>query len=303
MKRIDIVGHRKWWFSLSSLLVIIAFICIFMKGFNFGIDFTGGTILDLKFEQTVIVAQVREGLRKDNLENSVIQLSGDTFEESGKEVIIRTRSLTADEAQTIVSHISDSVGKTEINRIETVGAVIGSEVTKNTLLNVGLSFAVLVLYMSIRFEYRIAFSSILAILHDIIVVLGVFSFFQLEIDASFLAAILTVLGYSMNESVVIFDRIRESIRTHKRTDSFKILANDSIYQTIRRSFYTLSTVLFATGSLYFFGGETTKNFALVMLVGFISGAYSSICVATSLWVTWHEHASSRRNESLKSNKK
>lgn len=303
MKRIDIVGHRKWWFSLSSLLVIIAFICIFMKGFNFGIDFTGGTILDLKFEQTVTVAQVREGLRKDNLENSVIQLSGDTFEESGKEVIIRTRSLTADEAQTIVSHISDSVGKTEINRIETVGAVIGSEVTKNTLLNVGLSFAVLVLYMSIRFEYRIAFSSILAILHDIIVVLGVFSFFQLEIDASFLAAILTVLGYSMNESVVIFDRIRESIRTHKRTDSFKILANDSIYQTIRRSFYTLSTVLFATGSLYFFGGETTKNFALVMLVGFISGAYSSICVATSLWVTWHEHASSRRNESLKANKK
>ncbi|MBS6479970.1 MAG: protein translocase subunit SecF [Dialister sp.] len=303
MKRIDVVGHRKWWFSLSSLLVIIAFICIFMKGFNFGIDFTGGTILDLKFEQTVTVAQVREGLRKDNLENSVIQLSGDTFEESGKEVIIRTRSLTADEAQTIVSHISDSVGKTEINRIETVGAVIGSEVTKNTLLNVGLSFAVLVLYMSIRFEYRIAFSSILAILHDIIVVLGVFSFFQLEIDASFLAAILTVLGYSMNESVVIFDRIRESIRTHKRTDSFKILANDSIYQTIRRSFYTLSTVLFATGSLYFFGGETTKNFALVMLVGFISGAYSSICVATSLWVTWHEHASSRRNESLKSNKK
>ena len=303
MKRIDIVGHRKWWFSLSSLLVIIAFICIFMKGFNFGIDFTGGTILDLKFEQTVTVAQVREGLRKDNLENSVIQLSGDTFEESGKEVIIRTRSLTADEAQTIVSHISDSVGKTEINRIETVGAVIGSEVTKNTLLNVGLSFAVLVLYMSIRFEYRIAFSSILAILHDIIVVLGVFSFFQLEIDASFLAAILTVLGYSMNESVVIFDRIRESIRTHKRTDSFKILANDSIYQTIRRSFYTLSTVLFATGSLYFFGGETTKNFALVMLVGFISGAYSSICVATYLWVTWHEHGSSRRNESLKSNKK
>ena len=199
MKRIDIVGHRKWWFSLSSLLVIIAFICIFMKGFNFGIDFTGGTILDLKFEQTVTVAQVREGLRKDNLENSVVQLSGDTFEESGKEVIIRTRSLTADEAQTIVSHISDSVGKTEINRIETVGAVIGSEVTKNTLLNVGLSFAVLVLYMSIRFEYRIAFSSILAILHDIIVVLGVFSFFQLEIDASFLAAILTVLGYSMNE--------------------------------------------------------------------------------------------------------
>jgi len=271
LKNFDIVGHRKWWFCLSGLLVLIALICIIVKGFNFGIDFTGGTILDLKFAQPVTVAQVRTGLEPDGLQSSVIQLSGDTHEESGREVIIRTRSLSSEEAQTIASHISAKVGKAEINRVETVGAVIGSEVTRNTILNVGLSFT-------------------------IIVVLGVFALFHLEIDASFLAAILTVLGYSMNESVVIFDRIRENIHTHRRTDSFKVLANDSIRQTFRRSCYTLTTVLFCVASLYFFGGETTKNFALVMLVGFISGAYSSICVATSLWVTWHEHSRSRRNE-------
>ena len=153
----------------------------------------------------------------------------------------------------------------------------------------------MIIYMTIRFEHHIAFSAIVAIIHDILVVLGVFAFFRLEVDASFLAAILTVLGYSMNESVVIFDRIREAIRTHKRTDSFSTLANDSIHQTIRRSMYTLITTLFCVTSLYLFGGDTTRNFALVMLVGFISGAYSSVCIATSIWVTWHEQLRSARN--------
>jgi preprotein translocase subunit SecF len=303
LKHFDIVGHRKVWFCFSGLMVLIAVVCILFKGFNFGIDFTGGTILDLKFQQPVTVAQVRDGLRQDDLDNSVIQLSGDTQEEKGTNVIVRTKSLSSEEAQTVVNHISESAGKADVNRIETVGAVIGSEVTKNTAMNVILSFGILIIYMTIRFEYRIAFSAILAIVHDILMVLGVFAFFHLEIDSSFLAAVLTVLGYSMNESVVIFDRIRENIRTHKRTDSFKNLANDSIRQTIRRSIYTLSTVLFCVGSLYFFGGDTTKNFALVMLVGFISGAYSSICIATSLWVTWHEHAASRRNAGLHEVKK
>jgi len=144
----------------------------------------------------------------------------------------------------------------------------------------------LALYISYRFEMRVAVSALTAIFHDLIMVLGVFSFFQLEIDASFLAAILTVVGYSMNESVVIFDRIRENTHTHKRTDTFADLANASIYQSFHRSIYTLSTVLFACVSLYLFGGDTTKNFALCMIVGFVSGAYSSICVATSLWALW-----------------
>ncbi|WP_299145538.1 protein translocase subunit SecF [uncultured Dialister sp.] len=295
-KNFDFIGHKKIWFTLSGILVVLSIISIIMFRFNWGIDFTGGTILELGFSQPVTVEQVRDGLRQDGLQTSTIQLSGNISGESGDDVIIRTRNLSSEEAQTVVSHVNDKVGGAEVKRIETVGAVIGSEVTKSTLLNVLISFGAMILYMSIRFEHRIAISAIVAICHDILMVLGVFAFFHLEVDASFLAAILTVLGYSMNESVVIFDRIRENLHTHRRTDSFATLANDSIHQTIRRSLYTLTTTLFCVASLYFFGGDTTKNFALVMLIGFISGAYSSICVASSIWVTWHEHLHSQRNE-------
>lgn len=295
-KSFDFIGHKKIWFTFSGIMILLSIISIILFRFNWGIDFTGGTILELGFNKNVTVEEVRDGLREDGLQTSTIQLSGNISGESGDGVIIRTRNLSSEEAQTVVSHVNDKVGGAEVKRIETVGAVIGSEVTKSTLLNVLISFGAMILYMSIRFEHRIAISAIVAICHDILMVLGVFAFFHLEVDASFLAAILTVLGYSMNESVVIFDRIRENLHTHRRTDSFATLANDSIHQTIRRSLYTLTTTLFCVASLYFFGGDTTKNFALVMLIGFISGAYSSICVASSIWVTWHEHLHSERNE-------
>ena len=302
-KSFDFIGHKKIWFTFSGIMILLSIISIILFRFNWGIDFTGGTILELGFNKNVTVEEVRDGLREDGLQTSTIQLSGNISGESGDDVIIRTRNLSSEEAQTVVSHVNDKVGGAEVKRIETVGAVIGSEVTKSTLLNVLISFGAMILYMSIRFEHRIAISAIVAICHDILMVLGVFAFFHLEVDASFLAAILTVLGYSMNESVVIFDRIRENLHTHRRTDSFATLANDSIHQTIRRSLYTLTTTLFCVASLYFFGGDTTKNFALVMLIGFISGAYSSICVASSIWVTWHEHLHSERNEKRGTEKK
>ena len=284
--RFDVIKHHRWWFTLSSILVIASLVSIFVRGFNFGIDYTGGTIVEVMFDQPVQVAQVREDLKQFNLENAIIQLSGESNETSGKDVIIRTRNLDANESAAIVESLNKNVGHNEVKRVESVGAVIGSEVTEHALSNLAIAFVVLAAYISFRFEYRIAFSSLAAIFHDLIMVLGVFSFFQLEIDASFLAAILTVIGYSMNESVVIFDRIRENTHTHKRSDTFADLANASIAQSIHRSCYTLTTVLFACCSLYFFGGDTTKNFALCMIVGFVSGAYSSICVATSLWAIW-----------------
>ena len=293
MSNFNVIKHSKIWFTISGILVILSFIAIFMFKFNFGIDFTGGTILDLEFKQNVTVQQVREELRNNDLETSTIQLLGDGHEDSGKNVMIRTKNLSSEESQKVIENIKKGIGDVDVKRMETVGAVIGSEVTENTLLNVGFSFLAMIIYMTVRFEHKIAISSIIAICHDILMVLGAFAIFHLEVDASFLAAVLTVLGYSMNESVVIFDRIRENIHTHKRTDSFAKLANDSIHQTIHRSMYTLSTVLFATGALYFFGGDTTKNFALVMLIGFISGAYSSVCIATSLWVKWHERVANK----------
>lgn len=284
--KFDVIKHHRWWFTISAVLVIVSIISMFARGFNLGIDYTGGTIIELVFQQDVEVNQVRDVLKKYNLENSQIQLSGEAQESSGKDVIIRTKNLEAQESADVVDSMTKSLGTNTVKRVESVGAVIGSEVTRHALINLVVAFAALALYISYRFEYRVAASALAAIFHDLIIVLGVFSFFHLEIDASFLAAILTVVGYSMNESVVIFDRIRENTHTHKRTDTFADLANASIAQSIHRSMYTLSTVLFACVSLYVFGGDTTKNFALTMIIGFVSGAYSSICVATSLWAIW-----------------
>lgn len=299
--RFDVIKHHRWWFTLSSLLVIASLVSIFVRGFNFGIDYTGGTIVEVVFNQPVQVAQVREDLKQFNLENAIIQLSDESNETSGKDVIIRTRNLDANESAAVVESLNKNVGQNEVKRVESVGAVIGSEVTEHALINLAIAFLVLAAYISFRFEYRIAFSSLAAIFHDLIMVLGVFSFFQLEIDASFLAAILTVIGYSMNESVVIFDRIRENTHTHKRSDTFADLANASIAQSIHRSCYTLTTVLFACCSLYFFGGDTTKNFALCMIVGFVSGAYSSICVATSIWAIWKSSNKKDMRNAVKAN--
>ncbi|MFR6643305.1 MAG: protein translocase subunit SecF, partial [Megasphaera sp.] len=229
-----------------------------------------------------------------DLGNTVIQLTGVTDQDSSTDVMLRMRNLSSDETKAVSEKLSTSLGGAEVKRTESVGAVIGSEVTKNAVTSLAVAFIALAAYISFRFEYKIAISALISIVHDLIMVLGVFSFFHLEIDATFLAAILTVVGYSMNEAVVIFDRVRENTRTHRRTDTYEKLAHDSISQSIHRSIYTLSTVLFACGALHFFGGDSTKNFSLVMLIGFISGAYSSICVDTSIWVVWKNHTSNRR---------
>ena len=221
--KFSIVKHRKWWFTLSTLLVVASIVSIVMNGFNFGIDYTGGTILDLRFGKAVTVSEVRQVLDTSgmNLDNSVIQLTGVTEGDSSQDVMIRMRNLSSDETKALADKFSTQLGNSEVKRTESVGAVIGAEVTKNAVTSLAVAFIALAAYISFRFEYKIAVSAIVSILHDLIMVLGVFSFFRLEIDASFLAAILTVVGYSMNEAVVIFDRVRENIRTHRRTDTYE----------------------------------------------------------------------------------
>ena len=238
--KFSIVKHRKWWFTLSAVLVIASLLSIFTHGFNFGIDYTGGTILDMRFNRPVTVAEVRQVVDGTgmNLESSVIQLSGVTDQDASQDVMLRMRNLSSDESRSLADKLHTRLGGAEIKRTESVGAVIGAEVTKNAVMSLAVAFLALAAYISFRFEYKIAISAIVSILHDLIMVLGVFSFFRLEIDSSFLAAILTVVGYSMNEAVVIFDRVRENTRTHRRTDTYEQLAEDSISQSIHRSIYT-----------------------------------------------------------------
>ena len=286
MPKFDIAGHRKIWFLISLVLIIPGFICMGVRGFNFGIDFTGGTIMDLRFEQPVTLSDVRSSLAKYDLDGSTIQLSGaESGIESSENVMIRTVDLEENQRKEVMASLTQDVGSYTVLREEKVGATIGGELITNAVLALVISWALIILYVAYRFEWRFGVSAVLALIHDIIIVLAVFSFTQRQIDSSFIAALLTIVGYSINDTIVIFDRIRENLKLHfRRGGDIDELVNRSIYQTLTRSLYTVFTVLFTTFALYWFGGETTKDFAFALLVGFASGCYSSIFIASQLWI-------------------
>ena len=284
--RFDILKRSKLWFAISLLIIIPGIFCMFTKGFNFGIDFTGGTIIEMEFQQEVTLPQVRDVLREYNLDNATIQLSGDASNvEASKDVMIRTMDLEENDRKAVMASLKDEIGDYTVLREEKVGATIGGELITDALMATVISWILIILYVSYRFEWRFGVAAILTLIHDVLIVLSVFSFLQKQVDSSFVAAILTIIGYSINDTIVIFDRIRENQRLHfKRGGDLNELANRSIYQTLTRSMYTVFTVLFTTFALYFFGGDTTKDFSFALLIGFFSGSYSSIFVASPLWV-------------------
>lgn len=284
--RFDILKRSKLWFAISLLIIIPGIFCMFTRGFNFGIDFTGGTIIEMEFQQEVTLPQVRDVLREYNLDNATIQLSGDASNvEASKDVMIRTMDLEENERKAVMASLKDEIGDYTVLREEKVGATIGGELITDALMATVISWILIILYVSYRFEWRFGVAAILTLIHDVLIVLSVFSFLQKQVDSSFVAAILTIIGYSINDTIVIFDRIRENQRLHfKRGGDLNELANRSIYQTLTRSLYTVFTVLFTTFALYFFGGDTTKDFSFALLIGFFSGSYSSIFVASPLWV-------------------
>lgn len=286
MPKFDIAGHRKIWFLISLLLIIPGIFCIGVRGFNFGIDFTGGTIMDLRFEHPVTLAEIRTSLAKYDLDGSTIQLSGaESGVESSENVMIRTVDLEEHQRKEVMASLIQDVGAYTVLREEKVGATIGGELITNAVLALVVSWGLIILYVAYRFEWRFGVSAVLALVHDIIIVLAVFSLTQRQIDSSFIAALLTIVGYSINDTIVIFDRIRENLKLHfRRGGDVNELVNRSIYQTLTRSLYTVFTVLFTTFALYWFGGETTKDFAFALLVGFASGCYSSIFIASQLWI-------------------
>jgi len=295
MPKFDIAGHRKIWFLISLVLIIPGFICMGMRGFNFGIDFTGGTIIDMRFEQPVTLAEIRSSLAKYDLDGSTIQLSGaETGVESSENVMIRTVDLEETQRKEVMASLTQDVGPYTVLREEKVGATIGGGLITNAVLALVISWALIILYVAYRFEWRFGVAAVLALIHDIVIVLAVFSFTQRQIDSSFIAALLTIVGYSINDTIVIFDRIRENLKLHfRRGGDVNELVNRSIYQTLTRSLYTVFTVLFTTFALYWFGGETTKDFAFALLIGFASGCYSSIFIASPFWIVLRDRTERR----------
>lgn len=288
MPKFDIAGRAKVWFIVSLLIIIPGIFSMATRGLNFGIDFTGGTILDLKFEQPVEISKVRESLKPFGLDGATIQLSGESSDVSAStDVMIRTVDLEENQRKEVMAGIKSAVGNYEVMREEKVGATIGGELIFNAIMALVISWVLIILYIAYRFEFKFGFAAVLALVHDILIVLAIFSFTQKQVDSSFVAALLTIVGYSINDTIVIFDRIRENLKLHfRRGGNVGELVNRSIYQTLTRSLYTVFTCLFTTFALYFFGGETTKDFAFALIVGFTSGCYSSIFIAGPLWLTF-----------------
>lgn len=296
MARFDIIGKRKIWYAISSVLIIASLFFMVTRGFNMGIDFTGGTIMDLRFEKAVNINDVRAVLNEYDLSNSTIQLSGESSSSTESEnVMIRTVDLEEQERKEVMAALTDKLGSYQVLREEKVGATMGTELIMNAIYATIISWLLIIAYVSYRFEFKFGISAVLGLAHNVIIVLGAFALTQRQIDSSFVAALLTIIGYSINDTIVIFDRIRENLKLHFRKNGDIVeLVNTSIYQTMTRSIYTVSTVLFATFALYFFGGDTTKDFAFALLIGFFCGAYTSIFIASPLWVTFRRYSDKKR---------
>lgn len=280
----SIVKNYKIFFSITIIFLLIGFGSIVTRGFNLGIDFTGGSIVDLTFANPVNVAQVRDVLKEHDMGNSIIQLENSDGKTEANSVLIRTGVVEDTELRATMNDLQSKLGNYQIQRVEQVGATIGSELVQQAAMAIVLSWVLMIAYITFRFEFKFAIAAIIALIIDVLVVLSYFSLFQMEMDSSFVAALLTVVGYSVNGTIVIFDRIRENLKIHRRSESLGEMVDNSIWQCMTRTIYTVATSLFAIVSIFLFGGETIHNFSFAMLVGFASGAYTSIFLAGPMWM-------------------
>ena len=275
----NVVKKRYWWFAISLLVLIPGIISLFLQGLNLGIDFKGGTMLDVTFKRAVTQSAVSDTLKSLNLEGQVQLSNGDT------QALIRTSALGEDQRNELIADLEKVADfDKKLLKEDIVGAALGKELAQNAIYALLIACVLMIGYITIRFQFVYAISGIIALLDDVLVVLGIFSLFQWQIDSSFVAAVLTIFGYSINDTVIIFDRVRENEAQLKRGDSYEDMVDKSVWQTMNRSINTVVTVLIALFAVYILGGESTKVFALAMLIGVFSGAYSSIFNASQILV-------------------
>lgn len=272
----QLIERRKWFYIFSSILIIAGLVSMFMQGFNWSIDFTGGSLLRYKMDSSITADQVRNAVNEFKLVKEV------SVQKSGSEFYIRTNELDQEETAKMTSSLKGKFQNVSLESAESVGATIGSELTRNALIAIGIALVLMLIYITFRFEFAFGLAAVLALFHDVLIVLGLFSIFQWEVSSYFVAAILTIVGYSINDTIVIFDRVRENLRSRKK-EELNTLLNRSIMQTMNRSINTVLTVLMPLVTLLLFGGSTIKVFVIALLVGFIFGMYSSICVASPVY--------------------
>ena len=278
--QIDFMSWRKAALGISLLLIVVSVTSIVLKQLNWGLDFTGGSLVELHYPQEVQVGEVRESLTKAGFKGAQVVLFGST-----QDVLIKlpgsvSDTLGAEIIQVLRQETSDEI---LLRRVEYVGPQIGSELRDDGGLAMLLALGLMMLYIAFRFQSRFAGAAVLALIHDVIIVLGIFSLFELDFDLTVLAALLAVIGYSLNDTIVVSDRIRENLRSQRRSEIEEVI-NLSLNQMLSRTIITSLTTLLVLISLYLFGGELIKNFAFALILGVIVGTYSSIYIASNALV-------------------
>jgi preprotein translocase subunit SecF len=277
---LSLMSKSKRFGLLSLTVLVLALGLIIGKGFNYGIDFAGGTLIQVKYEGKAPIEKVREAIDSDDsYEGATV-----TFFGSDDEVVIRTKTsskaLGVDVGDQVRALLKDT-GNFEVRRVDMVGAKVGSELREKGLMAMLLAIVGILIYISFRFEWRFAVASVMALIHDVTIAMGMIVLFNVEVNLDILAALLTILGYSQNDTIIVFDRIREGIRTIKDPDLGGII-DESVTRTLSRTTLTSLTTFFVVLTLYLFGGEIINGFSFTLLVGIIVGTYSSIFVASPI---------------------
>ncbi|RMH62618.1 MAG: protein translocase subunit SecF [Zetaproteobacteria bacterium] len=284
--RIDFIGKRKIALAASALMILVSLGALAIKGLNFGIDFTGGTLVEVRFDHAPNIADVRKALVPAGYGQAVIQQFG-----AANEILIRVQNKGDIESSKISTAILDALNTAfgadavEMRRVEYVGPQVGEELTRAGILAVLIAMVAILLYVTFRFEFRFALGADAALLHDVTIVLGLFAITGKEFTLPVIAAILTVIGYSLNDTIVVFDRIRENFeanRKRKTPEDEASVANASVNQTLSRTLMTSLTTLLVVLALFFLGGEVIHDFAFTLLAGIIVGTYSSIYIASPI---------------------
>ena len=280
-KEFDFIKNRKIAYIIPVVIILIGLISIIFQGFNLGIDFAGGTLLQIKFDKPVSTNEVRNVLSEFNLSQSTIQNL------SENEFVIRIEKIDSEQRMEMLTAFKEDLTNLEVLRVETVGPVIGEDLKKSAFYALLFAFIGIILYITIRFEFKFSIVSILALCHDCLIILGIFSLLQKEITISIIAAVMTVVGYSINNTIVILDRLRENIK-FKTREPFENLINMSINQSLSRTINTTLTTIIPILTLYFFGGNILSDFALALFIGMVAGTYSSIFIASPLLLEWNK---------------
>lgn len=277
----DFMGKRKIAAVFSILLILASLASLFKQGLNLGIDFTGGTIIELAYQDEAKLDDIRTTLKEGGFNDAAVQNFGSIRDILIYMPVIATKNM-ADLSNEVVAVLQkDSTQPIDVRRVEFVGPQVGEELTEDGGLAMLYALIGILIYVSFRFEYRFAIGSVVALIHDVIITLGLFSLFRLEFDLTVLAAILAVIGYSLNDTIVVFDRIRETFLRKRKGDSFDIV-NSALNDTLSRTLMTSGTTLLVVFSLYWFGGTVIHDFAIALLVGIVVGTYSSIYIASTV---------------------